>query len=122
MTTRFWQPSPAAGGEAGVSMSLYIHASRVLKNCSSNSTTAVPGGGPPASGARTVSPFGRRAGGAPTKREYAHAPPINRPRTRARTNFIPFDLPPETYGAAVGEALGAAFCCWLTKDITCCSS
>src|ERR1051326_5557757 len=69
-------------------MSLKIEASSVLKNCSSSSTTAVPGGGPPASGARTGSPFASRACGAPTKRKYAPTPPSMTPSMSASMNLI----------------------------------
>src|SRR5690242_19493494 len=89
MTTRFGQSPPSGfGGKEGLPMSLKIDASRVLKNCSSSSTTAVPGGGPPASGARTGSPLARRACGAPTKRKYAATPPTMTPSMSARTNFM----------------------------------
>src|SRR5205085_4294592 len=54
----------------------------------SSSTTAVPGGGPPGSGARTGCPLSAPVCGAPTKRKYAAAPPSSTPSRSVSMNFI----------------------------------
>src|ERR1051326_8168956 len=69
-------------------MSLKIEASVVLKTGGSSATPAVRGAGPPASGARTGSPFASRACGAPTKRKYAPTPPSMTPSMSASMNLI----------------------------------
>jgi hypothetical protein len=65
-----------------------MESSSAPKNCSSSSTTAVPGGGPDASGARTGCPLSVPARGVPTKRKYAAAPPSSTPSRSVRRYLI----------------------------------
>src|SRR4051812_45841791 len=65
-----------------------MESSSAPKNCSSSSTTAVPAGGPPGSGARTGCPLSAPVRGVPTRRKYAAAPPSSTPSRSVRMNFI----------------------------------